>query len=43
MTNNTRIQLALNDIRAGRGQYATLSAVARCLLINDILAGRKAA
>jgi hypothetical protein len=40
MTQATKIQLTLNEIRAGRGQYASLSSVERCLLVNDILAGR---
>jgi hypothetical protein len=42
MTTAVRLQLTLNDIRAARGQYAAMSAVARQLLINDLRAGRKA-
>ena len=41
MTRTARLQLTLNDIRTARGQYATMSAVARQLLVNDLLAGRK--
>lgn len=40
MTEATRRQLKINDIAAGRGAYAKLSAVQRCLLINDVLTGR---
>jgi hypothetical protein len=43
MTYAARLQLTINDIRAARGQYAAMSAVARQLLVNDLLAGRKAA
>jgi hypothetical protein len=41
MTKNVRIQLALNDIRAARGQYANMTTIERQLLINDLVAGRK--
>lgn len=40
MTEATRRQLKINEITAGRGIYAKLTAVERCLLINDVSAGR---
>lgn len=40
MNETVRRQLMLNDIRAGRGPYAELSAKDRQLLINDVVAGR---
>jgi hypothetical protein len=41
MTEATRRQLKINEIAAGRGVYASLNRVQRCLLINDVAAGRK--
>jgi len=40
MSEATRRQLKLNEIRAARGLYAKLSTVERNLLIQDVCAGR---
>ena len=40
MTEATRRQLKINEIRAARGAYAAMSNVARLLLIQDVCAGR---
>lgn len=42
LTLAVRICLELNDIRAGRGKYASLSASQRILLANDVAARRVA-
>jgi hypothetical protein len=41
MTATAKLQLTLCDIYARRGIYASMSAVERQLLINDLIAGRK--
>lgn len=41
MTYTIRLQLEINEIRAGRGVYGAMNLVSRLLLINDLIAGRK--
>lgn len=40
MTESIRRQLKLNEVRAGRGMYAKMTAVERLLLVQEVCAGR---